>query len=273
MNVLSLDQATAEQLDATDEANKVTHLSWIQQRTTGMRVDADDQLIVVDSGLPTDTFNVICRARLEGDSLPERIAQVVTHFTTVQRPFAWWVGPADRPESLGQALLEAGFMAAGSEPGMAADLKALPTTDLAPHGLRIERARTAKQIHEFATILAALGTPPVSEVVRFYEAATPVLLAPDAPIWLYVGYLDEEPVASAELTVGGGVGGLYNIATLAAHRRQGIGSAMTSHPLLDARANGFRTAVLQASPDGQGIYTRLSFRVTGRFTEYQLPAG
>jgi hypothetical protein len=47
---------------------------------------------------------------------------------------------------------------------------------------------------------------------------------------------------------------------------------MTLRPLLDARADGFKTAVLQASPDGQGIYTRLGFRVTGRFTEYQLPA-
>jgi len=272
MKVLSLADATAEQLDAADEANKVTHMSWVQQRTAGMQVYRDDQLIVIDSGLPTDTFNVVCRARLANDSLRERIAQVVTHFNTFQRPFSWWIGPADRPDSLGQALLEAGFVAAGSEPGMAADLNALHTTDLTPLGLRIERARTRKQVHDFATVLAALGTPPDLTVVCFYEAATSVLLAHDSPIWLYVGYLGEEPVSSAELTVSGGVVGVYSVAALVAHRRKGIGTAMTLRPLLDARAKGFRTAVLQASADGEGIHTRLGFRATGRFTEYQLPA-
>src|SRR5262245_19396151 len=156
MNVLSLDQASSEQLHAADEANKLVHMSWVQQQAPGMRVQADDQLTVVDCGMPTDTFNVVCRARLSRESLQHRIIRVVAYFDAAGRPFTWWVGPADRPADLGQILLDAGFKATGSEPGMAADLGPLPAADLAPHGLRIERARTPEQIREFAVVLAGL---------------------------------------------------------------------------------------------------------------------
>ncbi len=91
-------------------------------------------------------------------------------------------------------------------------------------------------------------------------------------MWLYVGYLDGEPVATAELTVSGGVAGLYNISTLEVHRHKGIGSALTLRPRLDAMVKGFKMGILQAAADGLGVYTRLGFRAAGRFTEYQLPA-
>lgn len=258
-------------LDASDEANKVTHLSWIQERTPGMHVFSDDELVVVDSGLPTDTFNVVCRARLSGGRAAERILAVTRHFRTAGRPFAWWVGPTDRPVGLGAVLRANGFAPAGTEPGMAADLDGLrspETVNLSPAGLVIERARTETHIRQFAEALASLGDPFDPTVVHFYARAAPALLDPQAPFWLYVGYLAGEPVATAELTVGGGIVGLYNISTRTAHRGKGIGTAMTAKPLLDAREAGFGTAVLQASEEGFPIYSRLGFEVSGSFTEY-----
>lgn len=268
----SLREATAGELLLADEANVVAHMSWVQERTAGMSVTADEGLVVVDSGLPSDTFNVVCRARLEEASLGERIEAVTSRFRRVQRPFTWWVGPADRPASLGQALLDAGFRAQGTEPGMAADLEALPPAALAPRGLRIARARTAAQLRDFAAVLASLATPPDPAVLRFYEAAAPAILAPDSPIGAYVGYLGDVAVASAEVTLAGGVAGLYSVAVLAPYRRQGIGTAMTLAPLLDARADGWRTAVLQASSEGERVYRRLGFRAMGTFTEYHVRA-
>lgn len=260
----------AHALEAADEANKVAHLSWIQERTRGMQVFSDDELVVVDSGFETDTFNVVCRARLSGGIELERVRSVLRHFRSNGRPFAWWVSPADRPKDLGAVLLSNGFATAGTEPGMAVDLDGASfSADVSPGGLRIERARTEAQVREFAETLAALADPPDPTVVRFYRRASPVLLHPDSPLWLYVGYLGGEAVASAELAVGGGIAGLYNICTRTGHRRKGIGTAMTIRPLLDAREAGLETAVLQASEEGFPIYSRLGFEVTGIFTEYQ----
>jgi GNAT superfamily N-acetyltransferase len=269
LDVLILDDASPDQLAYAAGENLAAHMSWVQMGTAGMSVQTDDQLVVVDAGLPTDTFNTVCRARLAPEQLAARIAQVVAHFRQVERPFSWWVGPADQPDTLDLALLGAGLVAAESELAMAADLASLAAAVPVPKGFRIKRAVAARQIHEFAAVLAAPAYP---AVLDFYAAATPRLLAPGAPLWLYVGYLGAEPVASAELTVGGGVVGLYNIVTLAAHRRQGIGSAMTLRPLLDARQQGYKTAILQASAEGQGVYARLGFRAFGEYTEYQPPA-
>lgn len=257
---------------AADE-NLITHMTWVQARLPGGNVEADEELVLSDSGLACDTFNFVCRARLPWQRVRARIGRVVEYFGSVSRPFSWWVGPTDRPEGLGAALLEAGFVTAESEVAMAADLRRLKPAELSPHGLRVERVTSAGQVGDFAVINAANWSPPDSAVLRFYEMATRFLLQPDCPLRLYVGYLGLEAVATAELTVCDGAVGLYNISTLATRRRMGFGSALTLRPLLDARAEGHRKAVLQASPDGQGVYARLGFRETGRYTEYQLPRG
>ena len=152
---------------------------------------------------------------------------------------------------------------------MAADLATLRLGDLSPGGLDVRRVRTAADLHDFARTIAANSTPPDPTVLRFYDLAASQLLAPNAPQWFYVGYIADEPVATAELTVGGGVVGLYNISTLESHRRRGIGTALTLRPLLDARARGYGTGVLQASADGVGVYARVGFEPFGRIAEYK----
>ena len=267
--------AAGARIDAAAEANFVLHMGWVQARTPGMRVEADGHLTLIDSGLPCDTFNVVCAAHLPEESLRERIGRAIGYFREARRPFAWWVGPADEPAGLGQALLDAGLVAAESETAMAADLDDLPpadSADLSPGGLRIERARTPEGVRAFAAVIAANWTPPDPNVPRFYEAAMPLLLSGDCPLWLYVGYIGGEPVAACEVTAGGGVAGLYNVCTLESHRRRGYAGVLVQRGLLDAREAGFRTAVLQASQGGRNIYARIGFRATGTFTEYHPPA-
>lgn len=50
------------------------------------------------------------------------------------------------------------------------------------------------------------------------------------------------------------------VATEARFRRRGLAARVLSGALTEARADGLRTATLQASPDGYGVYERLGFR-------------
>lgn len=50
------------------------------------------------------------------------------------------------------------------------------------------------------------------------------------------------------------------VATDPAFRRRGLASRLLGAVLSEARADGLRTATLQASPDGRGVYERLGFR-------------
>jgi hypothetical protein len=48
------------------EDNLTDHLSFLPSVTEGMIAEEDPDLVLVDSGLPSDTFNAVCRARLGG---------------------------------------------------------------------------------------------------------------------------------------------------------------------------------------------------------------
>jgi hypothetical protein len=88
---------------------------------------------------------------------------------------------------------------------MVADLSGLTRRDLAPPGLRIVRVESEPELREFARVLAGNWTPSDPQMLRFYELASLVLFG-DSPLWLYVGYLGDVPVGTAELTVGGDSG-------------------------------------------------------------------
>lgn len=231
----------------------------------------DDEAVLVDSGLPCDTFNLVCRARFTESSAKMGVRGAVRHFAGVSRPFSWWLGPADSPPELGRILQDEGLVPAESETAMAAELSALHAIDLPP-GLTIERVTRLEQLREFAAVTAANWTPPDSAVLRFYDRTAHAALRPDCPLRFYVGYLEGAAVATAECTIAGSTAGLYNIATRTSHRGRGIGSAMTVVPLVEARRAGATHAVLQASADGLTIYRRAGFEPYGRITEYKPPA-
>jgi GNAT superfamily N-acetyltransferase len=261
---------SARTLAAAADANLAVHFTWVQRQTAGMRALRGEDLVLTDGGRTCDTFNAICGARLSPDSAGARIADAIAWFGG--RPFSWWVGPGDAPEDLGARLQAAGLEAAETELAMAVPLSRLRPVDVAPDGLRIRRVSTPEELADFARVTASHWTPPDPEVVHFYDAAAPILLARDCPLRLYVGYAGNEAVAGSELTVGGGVAGLFGISTLAPHRRRGYGSAMTARPLLDARDEGLEDGVLQASAYGAGVYSRIGFERFGEITEYK-PAG
>jgi ribosomal protein S18 acetylase RimI-like enzyme len=83
------------------------------------------------------------------------------------------------------------------------------------------------------------------------------------PWQMYVAYLDGQPVATNLIYCGGGVAGVFAIATVEWARGRGIGSAITLKPLLDARDRGYRYAVLFSSEMGVPVYKRIGFRDAG----------
>jgi ribosomal protein S18 acetylase RimI-like enzyme len=251
---------------AAADDNFVVHAAWAAGRTAGMRTWIRPAGALVDAGLACDTFNLACRTRFPAAAAPQHIAEARAFFAGGSGLFSWWVGPADEPSHLGRLLEAAGLAHAGGELLMAASLLDLPARAELPTGLEIRRVRDAAQLEQFAL---AIDAQP--EALRFYQLAAPVLLQPQAPQWFYLGCRAGRPVATLELCLGGGVGGLYNITTRAAQRGQGIATALTWQALHDARAAGVKAAVLQAAPAGVGVYRRLGFAAYGDIVEYKPP--
>lgn len=234
-----------------------------------MRAVIAGDLVLTDSGLPCDTFNAVCHARLPPEVADDRIEAAVNHFKQATRPFSWWYSPGDTPADLGVRLQAAGLHAAESELAMAADLEQMMLDTTLPPDFTIRRVRSLSELLDFARVMAANWTPPDEHVIRFYEQAAPLLLAVDSPLWFYVGYTGERAVASAEAAAADNTVGLYSICTLSDYRRRGYGAAMTVRPLVDARRAGIQTAILQASDEGARIYRRVGFQAFGQITEYK----
>ncbi|MGE5925828.1 MAG: GNAT family N-acetyltransferase [Gemmatimonadota bacterium] len=255
---------------ALDE-NMAVHAGWIQRRVPGMEVRDDLGYLLVDAGLATDTFNLICHARLSSSDAAERARTGIAWFRERGRPFSWWVGPADTPAELGAILIRLGLHPAEDETAMAADIASVLREPL-PDALTVRRAETPGQIREFAVINAANWNPADEDVLRFYEAASPALLNGEAPLALYVAYLRSVAVATVEVTTAAGVAGIYNVSTLAHWRNRGFATALLRHVLAESRERGILGAVLQAAPAAEGIYRRLGFESIGEVTEYKPPA-
>jgi ribosomal protein S18 acetylase RimI-like enzyme len=228
-----------------------------------------DDLVIADSGLPCDTFNFVCRARLEEAAARAAALEAVTHFANVGRPFSWWVGPADRPRTLDAVLEDIGLKRAETALAMALALRDLPEAVPAVPDLEVRRVHSAAELDAVARIAADNWSPPDLQVPAFYHRTAGALLSDDSPQWFYLGHLEGEPAATAEATVQAGTVGLYNISTRAQFRGRGIGSVLTWQPLTDARVAGCETAVLQAAAEGVGIYRRLGFTPFGEITEFK----
>lgn len=268
-SVVAFDGRPSGALLEAMEANMVAHMAYLPGLLPGTRVVAGPDLVLVDAGVPSDTFNTVCGARLDPATADARIAAAIGHFRDRGVPFAWWVGPVSRPADLGARLATRGLVEAEAELGMALDLARLPAALPPPAGLVVRRVTSPSGLADYAGVLAANWDPPDPAVLDFYRRTAAAVLAPDCPARHYVGYLDGEPVATSECFLGRGVAGLYAVVTLPRARRRGIGTAMVVAPLADARAAGYRTATLQASAGGQGVYARLGFLPCGAFREYK----
>jgi ribosomal protein S18 acetylase RimI-like enzyme len=162
--------------------------------------------------------------------------------------FAVWTHEAETP--MREALAARGYEVAETTRAMSAVLTR-------PDGRTPEVAVQRLGWEEYRAHLAAFGLPPG------------LLAGVDARAFDVVGVRRGGAIVAAGLaTDRDGDCGIYNISTLPAERRNGLGTAVTAALLQAARTRGCVTASLQATPVAERLYARLGFRDLGRILEY-----
>jgi len=206
-------------------------------------------------------FKGAWRTRLPAEEAEALIDETLAWFSERKSSaFYWWTDPRTQPADLGERLLERGFDGSTEgEPGMVADLAALDQDARTPSGLTVRQVATLGALVDWCDVFTASYELPEAQGQAWYVATVQAGLE-DAPWKMYVGYLRGQAVATSLLFNGAGVAGVYSVGTLPTERGKGIGTAITLKPLLDARQQGYRFAVLFPSRRGYSVYRRLGFR-------------
>lgn len=191
----------------------------------------------------------------EEQVIQENLAYFKAHHVPI---FTWWLEPQLQVTAWAGQLLPQGFGYDANTPGMAVDLAALPPSLPQPDELLIKPVDNLEALQTWTRIFIKGYQIPEAAFQPFFELLAGLGL--DLPLRHYLGYLHDQPVATASLFLGAGVAGIYNVATLAEARGQGIGAALTLKPLYEARQMGYHAAVLQSSDMGYRVYQRLGFR-------------
>lgn len=211
-------------------------------------------------------FRSVWRPRLSPETADRVIEETLAWYAARNTPLIFWfIDDEAQPVDLAERLQAHGFVPFEVDaPCMVADLQQLDSRLLeqTPEGFRLERVSDAAGLRAFHQgFVAAYELPDWAG--KSWEDATTLLGIGDAPWQMYVGWLDDQPVATNILVLGGGVAGLFGVGTLASARRQGIGSAITLKPLLDGRDAGMRYGALFSSELGKPVYERVGFVDTG----------
>lgn len=223
--------------------------------------DGGDHLRLL-TGLPTSMFNGVFRVRMatsEPRDIEGRITSALQPFRARNLAAFWMIGPSTEPSDLAAYLLASGLRHLDDAAGMAADLTTAGADPQSPPKLTIRLVHDKRTLADFnAAMNRGFGASPAIRE-GFLELFTSLGVGRGLPLLHYVGYLRGAAVSSATLFRGSDVAGIYNVATVTEARGQGIGTAMTLAAMRDARALGYRAAVLHATPEGMGIYRRLGF--------------
>ncbi|MEI2774763.1 MAG: GNAT family N-acetyltransferase [Tetrasphaera sp.] len=237
-------------------------------RLLGGVIDHEGGVVTVDCGLPTDTFTVIVPRRADSGTA-EIIARKVGGFTSSPTPFALWSWDVD--DAARRVLAACGLRHTETHVAMVADLTKPAGDEPSVAGLSIRDVATAADVLTYGAIMADLfGDHPEGRRVRgVFERLSRLPPESYAGLRMVVASVADEPVGIGCLFLGQGTAGIYDIVTREPLRRRGIGGAVFAHLLTLARESGSVTGVLQASPDGQGIYARAGFVTVGEVHTYE----
>jgi ribosomal protein S18 acetylase RimI-like enzyme len=224
------------------------------------------------SGLAAPQFNGVLRVR-SASSVGQAVAAARTDLAGL--PWWWWVGP-DSPEGTAAALERHGGRELAVLPVMVRPLghpdgtRAPAGSDDARAGLRVETVRDGERLEELVrTYRTSMGIASglEADMVRIESQR-----ADNADIIRLAAVLDGRVVGSTVVITAHGVAGIFLVHVAEAHRRRGIGAALTTAALRVGQERGMRCAALVASPTGEPLYRRLGFTKMAEYHLFAFPA-
>ena len=249
-----------------NEANQYASTPFLYN-LPGAEVYKGDDVSWCITDIPASPCNVVFNARLKPDYVDSVIKSVIEKARTKYVPIRWYVGRNTEPADLGESLVSHGFITDGPAPMMAVDLQTLKEDTRTLSGLNVIEVKDTDNLKIWTNVASrGFGGTPQSEIAHFRWFSAVLELG--LPMRFYLAVHNGVPVATSQLLLAEGVAGIDRVATVPEARNQGIGYAITLHPLLEAREMGYQAGTIQANEAGARVYHRMGFWKCGEITTY-----
>jgi len=218
--------------------------------------------------LPDHFMNLVVCNQLPSEGIDDLIENALVHFRSMNiRKLSWLTRAGMSYAKINRILLAHRLKFRDSfATEMAVDLSQLPDDLLTHPGLRIVPVNDECALKQWIHV-ASIGFRISEEFEKvWYDFFVDAIFYPQ--FRTYLALLNGKPVGTSQLFLSDGVTGIYNVTCIPEARGQGIGSAVTLAPLLEAREMGYRISVLQASPKGYNAYRHLGFQDFGKLSLY-----
>jgi ribosomal protein S18 acetylase RimI-like enzyme len=258
------DAMTEAELLARSDANHFQAFRLLVAAADGGEIREKEGLLIAATGIPAAGLNrayVTCPLT-NPESL---VGEAISYFDARGLPFSFRMRQGLDPASE-RAAKAHGLQHSGTLPVMV--LSPLQANEEGPASIEIEEVRDPEMLsHHLEVVAAAFGWP-----LDLGQRFIPRRLLDAQGAQFFIGYVDGQPVAAAQLIMTPRTAGIYHAATLEPFRRRDFGTTMTLHVLRMGAAARCQVAILQASEMGRSLYERMGFRTVAAYRTYMRPA-
>ena len=248
----------SDQLDA-NIIGKLTYLPSCMK----MNVLQNKNAVLVNTEIPCDMFNVACL--IDGNSDLKSISDSFNNL-----PFAFWVGFENGGEKGKLKLEEFGLKNPEIESGMYADITKIPRVSNCEI-LRVSRVTDLISLKGFIEVYKKIVPADGNSIEKFYLSSAPFIFEKQSSLKLFIGYIDQQPVATGALFLHADVAGIWDVTTLPDFRNLGIATKMVRHMLLYAHdEHNYKIGVLTATTSGEKVYKKIGFQKIKEFFIFNL---
>ncbi len=200
---------------------------------------------------------------------PEAMLTAGDHFLQLLgHGFVMWIRDHADHE-LEQLLKNKGLTAVAEPGGPVMVTYARAKQPAMPDGIEVRQVANDQDVLDYASVTgAAFNRPP--DVSRLAFANVKSLTG--ANVTAFIASSQGKPLAVAMVIVVQGLGGVYHVGTVSEARRRGLAGLCTALATNAGFDLGAQATILQASPEGERVYSRLGYKTFSRHRWYNIVA-
>ncbi len=236
------------------DRNIIGKFSYLPSHIKSMEVSRSNDLVLVDSCLPCDMFNILC---CDGAVELSIIHENINRFRSKKLPYAFWLGFEGEPSWLETELQKLGLITEEMEWAMACDLSKYQE-QINPFDIR--KISNKDGIRDLVSVMKEIFPEHEhSAIEAFYHQSESILLSVDSKLTFFVGYESAKPVSIVSVYFDIGIASIFDLIVLPEMRGRGVGKLMTLKGMQEAKAKGFDRCILTATNDAKFLYNKLGF--------------